>query len=95
MGMALAGGSKICFYSYCNTFDDQSLNYSFIEDNGKVTLKKSGNPKPDDKQPLAINSWLAIPENRKDMNFDNVFHLFIEAKKALAGIEEEAPEDTF
>jgi hypothetical protein len=38
---------------------------------------------------------LANPENRKDMNFDNVFNLFNEAKKTLAGLEEETTEDTF
>jgi hypothetical protein len=94
-GMALSGGSKICFYSYCNTFDDLSLNFNFVEDNVQVTVKKSNNPKPDDKEPLALNSWLANPENRKDMNFDHVFHLFHEAKRALTGIEEETHEDSF
>jgi hypothetical protein len=92
-GLALAGGSKICFYSYCNTYDDLNLNYRFIEDNSKVTIKKSKNPKPDDTDAQAINRWLANPENRKDMNFDNVFNLFNDAKKALTGMEEEAIED--
>jgi hypothetical protein len=94
-GMALTGGSKICFYSHCSTFDDLSLNFNFIEDNAKVNIKKSDNPKPGDREPIAINSWLSVPENRKDMNFDNVFHLFQEAKKALTGIEEEASQDSF
>ncbi len=94
-GMALTGGSKICFYSHCSTFVDLSINFNFIEDNAKVNIKKSDNPKPGDREPIAINSWLSVPENRKDMNFDNVFHLFQEAKKALTGIEEEASEDSF
>ena len=94
-GLAPTGGSKICFYSFCNTYDDLDLNYSFIEDNSKVTIKKSKNPRPDDKDTQAINRWLANPENRKDMNFDNVFNLFKEAKKTLAGIEEETTEDPF
>jgi len=94
-GLALTGGSKICFYSFCNTYDDLNLNYSFIEDNSKVTIKKSRNPKPNDKDIQAVNKWLANPENRKDMNFDNVFNLFNEAKKTLAGLEEESTEDTF
>ena len=93
--LGLAGGSKICFYSFCNTYDDLNLNYSFIEDNSKVTIKKSRNPKPDDKDTQAINKWLANPENRKDMNFDNVFNLFNEAKKTLAGLQDETVEDTF
>jgi hypothetical protein len=92
-GLALTGGSKICFYSFCNTYDDLNLNYSFIEDNSKVTIKKSRNPMPDEKDITAINKWLANPENRKDMNFDNVFNLFNEAKKTLAGLEEEIIED--
>ena len=90
--LGLNGGSKICFYSYCNTYDDLNLNYSFIEDNSKVTIKRSKNPKPADDQ--AINKWLANPENQKDMNFDNVFNLFNEAKKTLTGLEEESAEDT-
>jgi hypothetical protein len=59
--LGLAGGSKICFYSFCNTYDDLNLNYSFIEDNSKVTIKKSSNPKPDDKDIQAINKWLGNP----------------------------------
>ena len=90
--LGLNGGSKICFYSFCNTYDDLNLNYSFIEDNSKVTIKRSKNPKPADEQ--AINKWLANPENQKDMNFDNVFNLFNEAKKTLTGLEEESAEDT-
>ncbi|SRX74499.1 hypothetical protein [Aequorivita antarctica] len=94
-GLADSGGSKICFYSFCNTYDDLNLNYNFIEDNSKVTIKKSNNPKPDDKDTRKINTWLAKKENRKDMNFDNVFHLFYEAKKTLTGIEEETVDDIF
>ncbi len=93
--LGLAGGSKICFYSFCNTYDDLNLNYSFIEDNSKVIIKKSRNQKPDDKDTQAINKWLANPENRKDMNFDHVFNLFNEAKKILAGLEVETTEDNF
>ncbi len=85
------GGSKICFYSFCNTYDDLNLNYSFIEDNSRVIIKKSRNARPAEEQ--AFNKWLANPENRKDMNFDNVFNLFSEVKKTLAGLEEETTED--
>lgn len=92
-GLALAGGSKICFYSFCDIYDDLKLNYSFIEDNSRVTIKKSSNPKPDDKDIKATNIWLANPQNRKDMNFDNVFNMFNEAKKTLAGLEEESEDD--
>jgi len=91
--LGFSGGSKICFYAFCNTYDDLNLNYSFIEDNSKVTIKKSKNPKPADEQ--SINNWLANAANRKDMNFDNVFNLFNEAKKILTGLEEETSEDTF
>ena len=90
--LGLAGGSKICFYSFCNTYDDLNLNYSFIEDNSKVTIKRSKNPEPRDDQ--SANKWLASEANRKDMNFDNVFYLFSEAKRILAGLEEETAEDT-
>lgn len=90
--LGLAGGSKICFYSFCNTYDDLNLNYSFIEDNSKVTIKRSKNPEPRDDQ--SANKWLASEANRKDMNFDNVFNLFSEAKRILAGLEEETAEDT-
>ena len=93
--LGLTGGSKICFYSFCNTYDDLNLNYSFIEDNSRVTIKKSRNPRPDDKDTQANNKWLANPDNRKDMNFDHVFYLFNEAKKSLAGLVEETTEDNF
>lgn len=91
--LALTGGSKICFFSYCDTYGDQSLNYSFIEDNSKVTLRKSTNQKPDEKDTAKLNTWLASVNNRKDMNFDNVFNLFEDAKKTLTGIEETIVED--
>ena len=90
--LGLNGGSKICFYSFCNTFDDLSLHYSFIEDNSPETIKKSKNAMPVNEQDF--NKWLANPDNRKDMNFDNVFNLFNQAKKILAGLEEETTEDT-
>lgn len=92
--LGLTGGSKICFYSFCNTYDDFNLNYSFIEDNSKVVIVKSKNVPPDDKDSQAINRWLANPENRRDMNFDNVFNLFNEAKRILTGLKEEVAEDT-
>ena len=93
-GLALTGGSKICFYSYCNTYDNLGLNYSFIEDNSPVSIVQSNNPKPDDANLGAVNKWLSNPENRKDLNFDKVYNLFHEAKKALAGIEEEVEEES-
>ncbi|WP_149276994.1 DUF4062 domain-containing protein [Pareuzebyella sediminis] len=94
-GLALTGGSKICFYSYCNTYGNLDLNYSFIEDNTKVVLKKSENIKPNESDTQAMNRWLADPENRKDMNFDKVYDLFQEAKKVLTGIEQSPVEDIF
>lgn len=94
-GLALTGGSKICFYSYCNTFDDRNLNYNFIEDNSRVLIKKSNNPKPDDTDTQAVNRWLANKKNRKDLNFDKVYCLFHQAKKTLTGLEEETTEDVF
>lgn len=90
--LGFSGGTKICFYSFSNTYDDLSLNYSFIEDNSKITIKQSKNPKPDNKDFAAMNKWLASQDNRKDMNYDNVFKMFQEAKKALAGIEEDKVE---
>lgn len=94
-GLALSGGSKICFYSHCNIYEDSSLNFSFIEDNSKESIKKSSNPKPDDSNSNVLNGWLSKKGNRKDMNFDKVYNLFFEAKKTLTGIEEEIPEDSF
>lgn len=94
-GLTNAGGSKICFYSFCDTYDNLNLNYSFTEDNSKVVIKKSDNPKPDDKDARAMNKWLANNDNKKDMHLDNVFKLFYEAKKTLTGIEEETTEDIF
>jgi hypothetical protein len=85
--LGLSGGTKICFFSFCNSFDDQSLNYSFIEDNSKIPLKLTNNPKPDEKEVALLNKWLAVEDNRKDMNYDNVYKMFHEAKKTLAGIE--------
>lgn len=94
-GLGLSGGSKICFYSYRNTYDDLNLNFNFIEDNSRVVIKKSNNPKPGDANLNALNKWLSIRENRKDMNFDKVYSLFYQAKKALTGVEEETTEDLF
>ncbi|MEN2283156.1 hypothetical protein AAGF08_13515 [Algoriphagus sp. SE2] len=94
-GLALTGGSKICFYSFCNTYDDLNLNFNFIEDNSRVVIKKSNNPKPSDSDLNALNRWLSSKENRKDMNFDKVYSLFYHAKKSLTGIEEETTEDLF
>ncbi|WP_296698781.1 hypothetical protein [Algoriphagus sp.] len=94
-GLALTGGSKICFYSFCNTYDDLNLNFNFIEDNSKVVIRKSNNPKPNETDLNALNKWLSSKENRKDMNFDKVYSLFYHAKKTLTGIEEETTEDLF
>jgi len=94
-GLALYGGSKICFYSHCNTFGNLDLNFSFIEDNSMEIVRKSDNPKPDVSNLNSLNSWLSKKENRKDMNFDKVYSLFFQAKKILTGIEEEATEDSF
>ncbi|WP_425638141.1 hypothetical protein ACPUEN_01875 [Algoriphagus yeomjeoni] len=94
-GLKLEGGSKICFYSHANTYDDLSLNYSFIEDNSKEIIKKSSNPRPSDSSLNVLNSWLSKKENRIDMNLDKVYSLFFEAKKALTGVEEEFAEDSF
>jgi hypothetical protein len=94
-GLALSGGSKICFYSSCNTFGNLNLNFSFIEDNSPEIVRKSDNPKPDVSNLKSLNGWLSKKEIRKDMNFDKVYSLFFQAKKILTGIEEEATEDSF
>jgi len=94
-GLGLLDGSKICFYSCCDTYDDLSLSYSFIEDNSIVKLKISDNPRPVPTDPNGLNRWLASKDNRKIMNFDKVYSLFFEAKKILTGIEEETTEDSF
>ncbi|PZX61060.1 hypothetical protein LV84_00048 [Algoriphagus ratkowskyi] len=94
-GLKLVGGSKICFYSHADTYDDLNLNYRFIEDNSKEFIRKSTNPKPNDSSLNVLNSWLSKKTNRIDMNFDKVYSLFFEAKKTLTGIEEESIEDMF
>lgn len=94
-GLKLDGGSKICFYSHANTYDDMSLNYSFIEDNNKIVVTKTTNPKPDGSNLNLLNTWLSKKENRVDMNFDKVYCLFFEAKKILTGLEDEVEEDSF
>lgn len=94
-GLKLEGGSKICFYSYCETYDELNLNYRFIEDNSKEIIQKSSNPKPNESSLNTLNSWLSKKENRIDMNLDKVYSLFFEAKKTLTGIEEESTEDIF
>ena len=93
--LGLSGGSKICMFSYCNTYDDLSLNYNFIEDNTKVTIKKSKNEKPSEKDINALNKWLANIENRIDMNYDKMFNLFHEAKNTLVGLDEDTNNDNF
>lgn len=94
-GLALNGGSKICFYSHLNTYTDKKLNYIFIEDNSTVSFKKSDNPKPEDADVLKLNRWLAEPNNRKDLNFDNVYELFFAAKNQLINLDEETQLDPF
>lgn len=94
-GLKLEGGSKICFFSHVDTFDDLDLNYSFIADHSKEVIKKSTNPKPSDAGLNALNTWLSKKSNRIDMNFDKVYSLFFEAKKTLTGLEEEPIEDIF
>jgi len=94
-GLKLVGGSKICFYSHADTYDDYNLNYSFIEDGSKETIKKTSNPKPNESSLNTLNTWLSKKDNRIDMNFDKVYSLFFEAKKTLTGIEEETTEDSF
>lgn len=94
-GLKLVGGSKICFYSHADTYDDYNLNYSFIEDNSRETIKKTTNPKPNESSLNFLNSWLSKKENRIDMNLDKVYCLFFEAKKTLTGIEVETTEDLF
>jgi hypothetical protein len=94
-GLKLEGGSKICFYSYCETYDELNLNYKFIEDNSKEVIQKSSNPKPNESSLNTLNTWLSKKENRIDMNLDKVYSLFFEAKKTLTGIEEESTEDIF
>ncbi|MBK8846302.1 MAG: hypothetical protein IPO27_06900 [Bacteroidetes bacterium] len=91
--LGLTGGSKICFFSFCDTYGDQSLNYSFIEDTSKITIRKSKNQKPDEKDTIALNKWLANNDNKKDMNFDNVINLFDDAKRTLTGAEETITDD--
>jgi len=83
--LALEGGAKICFYASHNNSDD-SLNYSFLEDNSLVNIINTETLKPG----LDINEILMDPGKKKDMRFDTVFALFREAKKAITGIEEEA-----
>lgn len=94
-GLKLEGGSKICFYSHVNTYDDLNLNYSFVEDNSKEIIQKSSNPRPSDSSLNVLNTWLSKKDNRRDMNFDKVYSLFFEAKKTLTGIVEETTEDSF
>lgn len=94
-GLKLEGGSKICFYSHANTYDDLNLNYSFIEDNSKEVIKKSSNPRPNDSSLNALNTWLSKKDNRIDMNLDKVYSLFFEAKITLTGVEEESTEESF
>ena len=94
-GLALTGGSKICFYSHINTYSDLKLNYTFIEDNSTISFNKSNNPKPNDTDVVKLNHWLAEPQNRKDLNFDNVYQLFFEAKNELIDQDEETQMDIF
>jgi hypothetical protein len=94
-GLKLEGGSKICFYSHANTFEDKDLNYSFIEDNRRQSVSETSNPKPDGTKLNELNTWLSKKANRIDMNLDKVYCLFFEAKKVLTGIEEQVEEDSF
>ncbi len=91
--LALTGGSKVCIFSCCGTAKDKVLNYSFIEDNSIMPIRKSNNAKPDEKDTVAVNSWLSIEGNKKDMNLDNVIKLFEDAQKSLTGLEENIIQD--
>lgn len=94
-GLAGSGGTKICFYSFCDVYNQGDLNYQFIEDNSTVLIKKSENPKPDDNDTQALNKWLADKDNQKDLNLDNVYNLFYESKKTFTGIEEKDIDNIF
>ncbi len=93
--LGLTGGSKICVLSHCNVYENDTLNFEFIEDNSTITLKKSNNPKPSDANPLALNQWLADKNNRKDMNYDNMMWLYEQAQKAFIGYEEVNNDELF
>jgi hypothetical protein len=89
--LAVEGGAKICFYACYNNADD-SLNYSFVEDNSIVNIANTATLKSG----TDVNELLLDPKKRRDMKFDTVYALFGEAKKAVTGIdEEEAPENPF
>ncbi|MEO6230888.1 MAG: hypothetical protein ABJB11_24630 [Ferruginibacter sp.] len=83
--LSVTGGQKICFYAAKANADD-SLNYSFIEDNSQVNIKNTNTVKPG----IDINELLLDPSKLKDMRYDTVFNLFREAKKAITGIEDGA-----
>jgi hypothetical protein len=82
--LAVEGGAKICFYACYNNADD-SLNYSFVDDNSIVNIANTATLKSG----TDVNELLLDPKKRRDMKFDTVYALFGEAKKAVTGIDEE------
>jgi hypothetical protein len=84
--LAFEGGAKICFYACRNNMDD-SLNYSFLEDNSRVKIADTGTLKAG----TDISEIWMDPEKRKNLRFDIVFAQFQAAKAAVAGLD--VPED--
>ena len=81
-GLAEEGGTKIGFYAY---LEDDKIVYDFLEDNSIKEIPFKDTLKPG----ININTLLLDPEKSKDLRFDNVYNLFHQAKRMIAGIEEE------
>lgn len=87
--LAVEGGSKIYFYASRNS-ENGSLDYCFLEDNSVFNINNTETIKsnPD------MNELLLDRIKFKNIRFDYVITLFLEARKAITGLEADGY-DTF
>lgn len=76
--LTFESGAKVCFYNG-QDFNDNSLNYRFLEDNSLVNVAYTGIHKED----TNLNQLMMDPEQRKILKLDTVWQQFQEAKKTL------------
>lgn len=73
-------GAKICFFR-ASALADDSLDFTFLEDNSSVNLSWKGVLADLEK----ANELLLFPENRRTYNLDCVIEQFQEARKGILG----------
>ena len=79
--LTFESGAKICFY-YSRKFEDNSLNFRFLEDNSVQNIEYKGTLE----NHLNINEVMIDDKKRKAAKLDTVFLQFKEAQEAILNI---------